>query len=76
MWSDVPTRSSPRTLRTVGSLSRVRFIAILSIALSLGEIALGQKDAASIVGFADQEPLLTGLRRRGVIIDSARILSG
>lgn len=31
--------------------------------------------AATVVGFTDQEPLLTGLRRRGVIIDSARILA-
>jgi NAD+ kinase len=31
--------------------------------------------AATVVGFVDQEPLLTGLRRRGVIIDSARILA-
>src|ERR1700682_1534799 len=53
MWSDVQTRSSPRALRRVGSLSRVRFIAILSIALSLGEIASGQKDAATIVGIVE-----------------------
>jgi NAD+ kinase len=30
---------------------------------------------ATIVGFTDQEPLLSGLRRRGIIIDSPRILA-
>jgi NAD+ kinase len=32
--------------------------------------------AATIVGFGDQEPLLTRLRQRRVIIDSPRILAG
>lgn len=31
--------------------------------------------AATVVGFAGQEALLTGLRRRGIIIDSPRILA-
>jgi hypothetical protein len=31
--------------------------------------------AATIVGFAGQESLLSGLRRRGIIIDSPRILA-
>jgi hypothetical protein len=53
MRSDVQRRSSPRTLRQVGTVSRVRFIAILSISLSWGGIALGQKDAASIVGIVE-----------------------
>ena len=53
MRSDVQKGLSPRTLRQVGSLSRMRFIAILFIALSLGEIALGQRDAASIVGIVE-----------------------
>jgi hypothetical protein len=53
MRSDVQKRSCPQTQRQVGSLSRVRFIAILSISLSLGEIAFGQKDAASIVGVVE-----------------------
>jgi NAD+ kinase len=30
---------------------------------------------ATLVGFAEQEPFLTGLRRRQIIIDSARILA-
>src|SRR3982074_904440 len=50
MWSDVQKRS---TLRQVGSLNRVRFVAFLSIALSLGEIGSGQKDAATIVGIVE-----------------------
>jgi len=49
MRSDVQKRLSPRPLRQVGVLTQARFIAIRSIALSLGEIALGQKDAASVV---------------------------
>jgi NAD+ kinase len=31
--------------------------------------------AATLVGFADQEPFLTGLRRRNLIMDSPRILA-
>src|SRR6202171_1933100 len=53
MRNDVQKRSSPRTQRQVGALTRARFIAILLIALTLGEIALGQKDAASIVGIVE-----------------------
>src|ERR1700674_353518 len=53
MRNDVQKRSSPRTQRQVGALTRARFIAILFIALGLGEIALGQKDAASIVGIVE-----------------------
>src|ERR1700716_77007 len=55
MRSDVQKRKrlSPRTLRQVGSLSQVRFVAILSIVLGLGEIAMGQKDAANIVGIVE-----------------------
>src|SRR6195256_6847254 len=55
MRSDVQKRKrlSPRPPRQAGILTQVRFIAILSIALSLGEIALGQKDAASIVGIVE-----------------------
>jgi NAD+ kinase len=32
-------------------------------------------DVATMVGFSDQEPLLTGLRRRGIILDSPRIIA-
>jgi NAD+ kinase len=32
-------------------------------------------DMATMVGFPDQEPLLTGLRRRGIIVDSPRIIA-
>src|ERR1700675_441233 len=53
MRNDVQKRSSPRTQRQVGALTRARFIALLFIALSLGEIALGQKDAASVVGLVE-----------------------
>src|ERR1700730_7681574 len=54
MHTDFQKRLSPRTQRRIGSLSRVQFIAVLlSISLSLGEIALGQKDAASIVGIVE-----------------------
>jgi NAD+ kinase len=34
-----------------------------------------RQDYASLVTVADQEPLLTGLRRRGLIVDSPRILA-
>jgi hypothetical protein len=53
MRTDFQRRLSPPTQRRVGSLSRVRFIAILSISLTLGGIAWGQKDAASIVGIVE-----------------------
>src|ERR1700704_4549609 len=55
MRSDVQKRKrlSPRPPRQAGILTQVRFVAILSIALSLGEIAMGQKDAASIVGIVE-----------------------
>jgi NAD+ kinase len=33
------------------------------------------RDYATLVTLADEEPLLTGLRRRGLIVDSARILA-
>jgi NAD+ kinase len=33
-----------------------------------------RRDYASLVAVADQEPLLTGLRRRGLVVDSPRIL--
>jgi NAD+ kinase len=33
------------------------------------------QDYATLVSLADQEPLLTGLRRRGLIVDSPRILA-
>jgi hypothetical protein len=36
MWTDVQKRLSPRNPRQVGTLTRVRFIAIVSIALNLG----------------------------------------
>jgi NAD+ kinase len=32
-------------------------------------------DVATMVGFSDQEPLLSGLRRRGIILDSPRIIA-
>src|SRR6266852_3143862 len=53
MRTDFQRRLSPPIRRRVGSLSRVRFIAILSISLTLGGIAWGQKDAASIVGIVE-----------------------
>jgi len=34
-----------------------------------------RQDYASLVTLADQEPLLTGLRRRGLLVDSPRILA-
>jgi NAD+ kinase len=34
-----------------------------------------RRDYASLVAVADQEPLLTGLRRRGLVVDSPRILA-
>jgi NAD+ kinase len=34
-----------------------------------------RRDYASLVALADQEPLLTGLRRRGLLVDSPRILA-
>ena len=34
-----------------------------------------RRDYATLVTLADEEPLLTGLRRRGLIVDSARILA-
>jgi NAD+ kinase len=33
-----------------------------------------RRDYASVITFADKEPLLTGLRRRGLVTDSPRIL--
>jgi NAD+ kinase len=40
------------------------------------EVTVGlRQDYASLVSLADQEPLLTGLRRRGLIVDSPRILA-
>jgi NAD+ kinase len=33
-----------------------------------------RQDIATMVSFADQEPLLTGLRRRGIIMDSPRVV--
>jgi NAD+ kinase len=40
------------------------------------EVTIGlRQDYASLVTLADQEPRLTGLRRRGLIIDSPRILA-
>jgi NAD+ kinase len=42
----------------------------------VGELTVSYVDAAAnIVAFTDQEPLLTGLRRRRVIVDSARIVA-
>jgi hypothetical protein len=32
-------------------------------------------DGATLVGFDDQEPLLTGLRRRRIIVDSPRMVA-
>ena len=32
-----------------------------------------RRDYAHLVTLAEEEPLLTGLRRRGLIVDSARI---
>ena len=34
-----------------------------------------RRDYASMVALADQEPVLTGLRRRGLVVDSPRILA-
>lgn len=34
-----------------------------------------RRDYATLVALADQEPLLTGLRRRGLVVDSPRILA-
>ena len=34
-----------------------------------------RRDYACLVALADQEPLLTGLRRRGLVVDSPRILA-
>ena len=34
-----------------------------------------RRDYASLVSLAAQEPLLTGLRRRGLVVDSPRILA-
>src|SRR6202047_4389009 len=53
MRSDVQKRLSPRSLWQVGVLTRVRFVVILLIALGLGEVALGQKDAGGIVGIVE-----------------------
>src|ERR1700694_1215673 len=66
MRNDVQKRSSPRTQRQVGALTRARFIAILFIALSLGEVALGQKDAASIVGIVEDPS--------GAVVPGAQIM--
>ena len=41
---------------------------VRSLTLSL------RPDRATMVSFADQEPLLTGLRRRGIILDSPRMI--
>jgi hypothetical protein len=38
------------------------------------EISL-RGDVATLVAFSDQEPLLTGLRRRGILVDSPRIVA-
>jgi hypothetical protein len=38
------------------------------------EISL-RGDVATLVSFSDQEPLLTGLRRRGILVDSPRIVA-
>jgi hypothetical protein len=32
-------------------------------------------DAATLVAFEDQEPLLAGLRRRRIIVDSPRVVA-
>jgi NAD+ kinase len=43
---------------------------------SVGTLTVSYLDAvAVVVTFADQEPMLTGLRRRRVIVDSARIVA-
>ena len=34
-----------------------------------------RRDAATLVGFAEQEPLFVALRRRQIIVDSPRILA-
>src|SRR5918998_301205 len=34
-----------------------------------------RQEYASLITFADQEPVLTGLRRRGLVVDSPRILA-
>jgi NAD+ kinase len=34
-----------------------------------------RQKVSTLVGFLDQEPLLTGLRRRRIIIDSPRIVA-
>jgi NAD+ kinase len=40
------------------------------------EVSVGLRQGyASLVTLADQEPLLTGLRRRGLIVDSPRVLA-
>lgn len=51
-----------------GQLSQLGLGASCSLAVTL------RRDAAVLVGFSDQETLLAGLRRRGVIRDSPRIL--
>jgi NAD+ kinase len=41
-----------------------------------GEVTIGQRpDYATLVSLADQEPLFTSLRRRGLLTDSPRILA-
>jgi hypothetical protein len=41
----------------------------LEVSVSLRE------DYATLIALADQEPLLTGLRRRGLVADAPRILA-
>jgi NAD+ kinase len=45
------------------------------LATGAAEVVISQRpDYATLVTLADQEPLLTSLRRRGLVLDSARIL--
>src|ERR1700732_5217627 len=70
MRSDVQKRLSPRTLWQVGVLTRERFVVILLIALGLGEVALGQKDAASMVRILE-DPCGAGVRGAQITITDA-----
>jgi NAD+ kinase len=44
-------------------------------ALALEATVSLRRDYATVITLADQEPLLTGLRRRGLVVDSPRILA-
>jgi NAD+ kinase len=47
-----------------------------TLATGAAEVVISQRpDYATLVTFADEEPLLTSLRRRGLVLDSARIMA-